>query len=218
MYENILKAEPKADLSVFIIWSQILPTDNRESAEKLAEEFKDHRAQFFWDADKMVGHALKPKLDIGDTPFAWDVYCFFGAQSEWGEQLPDVLKWAHQLGGANKSHYYGDQLGSVLQSWARELTGGAASSVKAEQFPENIITIRAEDIRPIPEVLLDKILDDLSKQLDSEIDPITFEKIATQLRSRMRKATQPFAGKVPKAVRYGEHVLIPSTSGCAQSD
>ncbi|MFQ5504491.1 MAG: hypothetical protein ACE5F1_06795, partial [Planctomycetota bacterium] len=173
VHENILKANPTADLSVLIVWSPILQADDQESAAKLADELEDPRAQFFWDADKAVGRALKPKLDIGRARFAWDVYCFFGADAEWGEHVPDVAEWAHQLGGADKAHYFGDRLGETLGSWTKELSGGKASATNPAPQPAKVVMIRVEDLRPIPEVLLDKILDDLAKEKDIGIDPAT---------------------------------------------
>lgn len=128
VHQHILKSEPTADLSVLVVWSPILQADDEAAAEKLAAEFADPRARFFWDADKAVGTAQKPKLGIGQAGFAWDVYCCFGADAQWGDHVPDVAQWAHQLGGADESHYFGDRLGATLGSWIRELGGGEAGA------------------------------------------------------------------------------------------
>jgi len=229
VHDSVLSAHPDADLRVLIVFSAILKTDDRESAAKLARELDDPRARFFWDADKAVGKALKARLGVGRAGFAWDVYCFFDKDAEWTDELPEPARWAHQLAGADPDHYYGGRIGETLRAWTGRLAGGASGAKEPESEaksapepapepepkPEKVITIRAADIRPIPEVLLDKILDDLSKQPDLGVDRASFARLGDELRRRMTAATAPHAAQLPRAVRLGDEVVVVPSGGCA---
>lgn len=67
-------------------------------------------------------------------------------------------------------------------------------------------------------MLLDKILDDMAKRENSEIDPATLAVIAADLRQRMTEATKPHAAKLPKALLHDGEVLILTPGGCSLPD
>ena len=213
MSESVLQANPAADVRVLFVWSPILAGDDQESAAKLARELEDPRARFFWDAGTDVGKVLAPTVDVGEAPFAWDVYCLYSGDAEWGDRPPDPTRWAHQLQGADPEHYFGGKLAPTLRAWIEAAAGGVEVTIPPAR-PTDLITVRIEDIRPLSEVLLEKILDDLAED-GGATDPAALEAIRRELLERMTEATRPYVDRLPKAIRHGDQILVVPEPDCA---
>ena len=99
----MLQAFPDAEISVAVVWIDILRGDNREEALKATERFiDDPRVKFFYDYKRVTGESFMksvPELDESQT-LAWDIYMFYGADAEWaGELPPRPDTHMYQLGG-----------------------------------------------------------------------------------------------------------------------
>lgn len=102
MRKAVLKDFPDADISVSVVWIDMLPMDRRAAAEKMAGEFKDPRVRQFHDTRKhLAGEAFRGK-QVKRGP-AWDIYFFYDKQAEWKDAPPEPVEWWHQLGGGDRA-------------------------------------------------------------------------------------------------------------------
>ena len=120
--EAIVKGYPDADISVSIVWINMLPSDNRIMAHVQAHTMQDLRVRHFHDPKKRVGRAVARSLG-GRDKVAWDIYLFFAPGGRWDGGPPPPAWWAHQLSGsswADPAHYHhGDDLiGQLRQAMA----------------------------------------------------------------------------------------------------
>ena len=126
----MLSAFPDADISVAIVWIDILRSDNREEALKATERFiDDPRVKFFYDDQKRVtGLSFMksvPELNEGEI-LAWDIYMFYDADAEWvGEFPPRPDTHMYQLGGDQgklSRNIRGNDLVETLRATMTEMT------------------------------------------------------------------------------------------------
>ena len=122
--EAILRDFPQADLSVSIVWTNMLPLDNRFTARRQAGKIADARVHHFHDPHKRVGRALAASLGAPGKTW-WDVYVFYATGSESGDNPPPPARWAHQLSEAwadPARRHRGDDLVAELHKAMSELT------------------------------------------------------------------------------------------------
>jgi hypothetical protein len=106
--EAIVDGYPHADISVSIVWINMLPLDNRATARVRAQTMQDPRVRHFSDPRKRVGRAIAQSLG-GRNKVAWDIYLFYAPGAEWEGAPPPPAWWAHQLTGsswADAAHYH----------------------------------------------------------------------------------------------------------------
>jgi hypothetical protein len=99
---GVLRAFPSSDVSVSVIWIDMLPDDNASSAASSAQVFvapsaSDARLRQFHDPQRRIGHALAGALEL-EGP-AWDVYLVYPPGRRWADEPPSPADWMHQLGG-----------------------------------------------------------------------------------------------------------------------
>ncbi len=75
--ESVVTAYPSADVSISIVWIDILVSDDDAAAQRMAAIFNDPRVRQFHDPNGLVGDAFAK--GILDQPPAWDVYLFYAA-------------------------------------------------------------------------------------------------------------------------------------------
>jgi hypothetical protein len=125
--EAIIDGYPDADISVSIVWINMLPLDNRAMAHVRAQTMQDPRARHFSDPRKRVGRAIAQSLG-GRNKVAWDIYLFYAPGAEWDGGPPPPAWWAHQLTGsswADAAHYHrGDELVEQLRRAMADLLKG----------------------------------------------------------------------------------------------
>ncbi len=86
-------------LRVLVVWTPVLPWDNRDKALAAAKLIPDQRALHFWDKSRRLGKNYGKALKLpGGGTLAWDVYLVFDAQALWKETPPVPTSWMHQLG------------------------------------------------------------------------------------------------------------------------
>ncbi len=88
--ESVLKAYPSADISVFIVWIDILARDDYAAAQRMAGIFNDPRVRQFHDPNRLVGDAFAKGLL--DQPPAWDIYLLYAASPRklWVDDPPQT--------------------------------------------------------------------------------------------------------------------------------
>ena len=98
--ESVVKAYPSADISIFVVWIDILPSDDLAAAQRVAGIFNDARVRQFHDPNRLVGDAFANGLL--DQPPAWDMYLLYAASPRqlWIDHPPKPTEWMHQLGTA----------------------------------------------------------------------------------------------------------------------
>lgn len=83
------------DLSVYMVWLPINPGDDLEQAHVAAEPVRDPRVEHFWIPDPEIPELFKTPLGM-DGGSAWDVFLLYGADAEWGDDLPVPDSFMHQ--------------------------------------------------------------------------------------------------------------------------
>jgi hypothetical protein len=79
-----------------IVWTPMLPTDNRKSAIQRELLFSDARLKQFWDPDRIFGSLMSQTLKLSIS-IAWDVYLLYLPDHSWDAELPPApVFWMHQ--------------------------------------------------------------------------------------------------------------------------
>jgi hypothetical protein len=123
--EAILRSFPQADVSVSIVWSNMLPLDNSFTAGRQPAHIADACVRHFHDHRRRAGKALGESLGARGKTW-WDVYIFYGAGSVWEDHPPAPARWAHQLSeawAAAAQRHRGDDLSEQLRIAMSELVG-----------------------------------------------------------------------------------------------
>jgi len=89
---------PLADVSVSVVWINMLEPDSADAAEAAARIVGDPRARHFYDPNRGVGQAIAASIG-GRGQVAWDMVLFYPAGGEWQAAPPRPATWAHQLAG-----------------------------------------------------------------------------------------------------------------------
>jgi hypothetical protein len=115
---SILEGYPDADITVGIVWINMLEDDTEMTARRAAQRtVTDFRVRHFYDPQKRAGKAIARTLG-GEGKVAWDIYLFYEKGAEWVEGPPTPSDWMHQLTAsswASLAHYHsGDDLVAEL--------------------------------------------------------------------------------------------------------
>lgn len=86
MQENILEANPAADIAVYVVWEPTLD-ERRDHAEEATALIEDPRVTQFWNEEFITGQYFSATLG-GRT--AWDIYFLYGPDASW-EETPELL-------------------------------------------------------------------------------------------------------------------------------
>ncbi len=86
-------------MKVYVVWTPVLPGDDRKVAEKSTGLIPDGRATHYWDKDKSLGYAFGKVVSLPrKRTLAWDVYFAIDGKAIWKENPPAPSDWMHQLG------------------------------------------------------------------------------------------------------------------------
>ena len=99
------------DLSVIIIWTNMLKSDNQSSAYKAASLFNDTSIVQFFDSENKFGDIVAQRLNPQGKK-AWDIYMFFDKDTKWINDFPRPFEYAHQLSSSanpwvDETKYFG---------------------------------------------------------------------------------------------------------------
>lgn len=84
------------DISISIVWINMLESDSERAARVSAQIVKDPHVRHFHDPEKRVGKAIAEGIG-GEGQVAWDMYLFYASGGEWRDEPPAPFEWAHQL-------------------------------------------------------------------------------------------------------------------------
>ena len=101
----------------------MLPSDTEVEAKRSARTINDPRVRHFYDPEKRLGKAIAQGLSW-EAGVAWDIYLFYGKDSEWAKDPPLPTHWVHQLSEnwADRAHFrFGDALVEELHKTMKEL-------------------------------------------------------------------------------------------------
>lgn len=120
--KTVLEKVKDKDISVIIIWTNMVKTDDQSSAYKAASLFKDPSIVQYFDAGNKFGDVVAQRLNPQGKK-AWDIYMFFDKDTQWSKDFPRPFEYAHQLS-------------SSIHPWVD----------KTKYFSGNDLTKRLEDI------------------------------------------------------------------------
>ena len=97
VHESVVTAYPSADVSISIVWIDILARDDYAAAQRMAGIFDDPRVRQFHDPNGLAGDVFAKGLL--DQPPAWDIYLLYAAtpQQLWVDYPPKPTDWMHQI-------------------------------------------------------------------------------------------------------------------------
>ncbi len=90
------KSNVHKDISVIIIWTNMLKTDDQSSASNAASLFNEKNVIQFFDLENEFGDVVAQRLNTQGKK-AWDIYLFFDKDAQWSKELPKPFDYAHQL-------------------------------------------------------------------------------------------------------------------------
>jgi copper ion binding protein len=94
--KTVIEKMKNKDISVIIIWTNMLKTDDESSAYKAASLFNDQRIVQFFDSENKFGDVVAQRLSPQGMK-AWDIYMFFDKDTQWNKDFPRPFDYAHQL-------------------------------------------------------------------------------------------------------------------------
>ena len=125
MVQELLDEEfPDVDISVSLIWVDIMGPDDYEVEVEAGEVVTDPRLRQFHDPKphRLAGRAFgEGRMAKGKGP-AFDMYCIYDAGITWEDELPDPSDWYHQLPGpfADPDHFQASKEPKTLRAFIRE--------------------------------------------------------------------------------------------------
>jgi mercuric ion transport protein len=94
--ETVLKYKAQKDISVIVVWTNMLKSDDKENAFKAASMFGDPSIVQYFDAENKFGDLVARRLTPQGQK-AWDIYMFFDKDDKWTDTFPRPFEYAHQL-------------------------------------------------------------------------------------------------------------------------
>lgn len=92
----IIEKMKDKNISVIIVWTNMLKADDQSTAYKAASLFKDPSIIQFFDSENKFGDLVAQRLNPKGTK-AWDIYMFFDQDAQWSQNMPRPFEYAHQL-------------------------------------------------------------------------------------------------------------------------
>ena len=92
--EAVVAAYPAADVSIFVVWIDILRSDDYAAAQRVAGIFNDPRVRQFHDPNRLVGDSFAKGLL--EQPPAWDMYLLYEATPQQLHTRPPTQPRLHR--------------------------------------------------------------------------------------------------------------------------
>ncbi len=104
------------DLSIHVVWTPVLSSDDFESTSTAKKLIQDARAVHYWDGEQSLGLAYGKVVRLPrGRELAWDIYFAFGPDVVWEDEVPPPTAWAHQLGMDERHLEDGTRLRQALE-------------------------------------------------------------------------------------------------------
>jgi copper chaperone CopZ len=97
---GVLEKMNEKDVITIIVWTNMLKSDDQETAFRAASLFKGKNVTQFFDRENKFGDIAAKTLNPKGEK-AWDIYMFFDKDTRWEKNLPRPFDYAHQLGSSN---------------------------------------------------------------------------------------------------------------------
>lgn len=94
--KTVIEKMRDKDVTVIIVWTNMLKSDGKENAYYAASLFSDPSIVQFFDAENKFGDLVARKLNPKGQK-AWDIYMFYDKDVEWNNAIPRPFDYAHQL-------------------------------------------------------------------------------------------------------------------------
>jgi mercuric ion transport protein len=94
--KTVIDKSRNKDISVIIIWTNMLKTDDQNSAYKAASLFNEPNVTQFFDSENKFGDVVAQRLNPQGKK-AWDIYMFFDQDTQWRKDFPRPFEYVHQL-------------------------------------------------------------------------------------------------------------------------
>lgn len=104
--QTVIEQMAKKDISVIIVWTNMLKADDKDNAFRAASMFKDPSIVQYFDAENKFGDIVAQRLNPKGEK-AWDIYMFFDKEDQWSNSMPRPFEYAHQL--SESLHPWADQ-------------------------------------------------------------------------------------------------------------
>lgn len=104
--QTVIERMREKDISVIIVWTNMLKADDKENAFKAASMFKDPSIVQYFDSENKFGDLVARRLNPKGEK-AWDIYMFFDKEDQWSNSIPRPFEYAHQL--SESIHPWADQ-------------------------------------------------------------------------------------------------------------
>jgi mercuric ion transport protein len=98
--KTIMEKAADKNISVMIIWTDMMKADDKENAFHAASLFKSKNVVQYFDADNKFGDIVAKSLNPKGEK-AWDIYMFFDKDTQWNQKFPRPFDYAHQLNIVN---------------------------------------------------------------------------------------------------------------------
>lgn len=119
----VIEQMANKNISVIIVWTNMLKSDDKENAYKAASLFKSPSVIQYFDAENQFGDLVAKRLNPKGEK-AWDIYMYYDKDVKWSSSIPRPFEYAHQLSAsihpwADQSKYF---CGSDLTRRLKEIT------------------------------------------------------------------------------------------------
>lgn len=94
--KTVIEKSKNKDISVIIIWTNMLKTDDQSSAFRAASLFNEPNVTQFFDSENKFGDVVAQRLNPQGKK-AWDIYMFFDKDTQWSKDFPRPFEYVHQL-------------------------------------------------------------------------------------------------------------------------
>ena len=119
----VIEQMANKNISVIIVWTNMLKSDDKENAYKAASLFKSPSVIQYFDAENQFGDMVAKRLNPKGEK-AWDIYMYYDKDVKWSSSIPRPFEYAHQLSAS--IHPWADQTkyfcGSDLTKRLEEIT------------------------------------------------------------------------------------------------
>jgi hypothetical protein len=94
--DNILQKYLGADVAVYAIWFDMVPSDDRSAWHP--ESLPDARVLHFWDSQQNAGRWFGSHItNPGSNRIEWDAYFLYGRDAAWAEVPTSMVSWGRTI-------------------------------------------------------------------------------------------------------------------------
>ena len=116
---SVLQGMPDAKVKVFIMWTPIMPNDNRAAAVSSSAYIPDPRVEHYWDLWNFTSKALTARLPYKAPEFAWDMLVLYKPHLVWRDGPPEPTLFLENRGLNIAQPVEAPTVKAELEKWAQ---------------------------------------------------------------------------------------------------